>query len=177
MDKKRRTAEAVEAVTEAAGVNTTAPVDVAAMKKMVTDFQLGMQMVLEGYSRVFSALAGMEPDVTNTSTVPGDAVTVDAASTPDTEKQEKTPEKQEKVSKAPEETKPATETKEENAQNQDAASTISYDDLKRVVIAKIEQNQENNQKIGGLVKKYGVKNIGELDAKQREAFMSELAAV
>ena len=190
MDKKRRTAEAVEAV-EAAGVNTTnttTPVDAAAITKMVTDFQEGMQMVLEGYSKVFSSLAGMQPSVINTSTVPGDSTedstSIDAASTPDTEKQEKTPEKQEKVSKAPEETKPskrtkkpATETKEENAQNQDAASTISYDDLKRVVIAKIEQNQENNQKIGGLVKKYGVKNIGELDAKQREAFMSELAAV
>lgn len=180
MDKKRRTAEAVEAV-EAAGVNTTTPVDAAAMKNMITDFQEGMQMVLEGYSRVFSALAGMQAesvfDASITSTVPAADGAVEADSTPDLEKQEK-------VSKAPEETKPskktkkpATETKEENAQNQDAASTISYDDLKRVVIAKIEQNQENNQKIGGLVKKYGVKNIGELDVKQREAFMSELAAV
>lgn len=199
MDKKRRTVDAADAAEsiEAAGVNITTPVDAEAIKKAVTDFQEGMQMVLRGYSRVFSALAGMEPGVTNTSTVPGDStedsISIDAASTPDAEKQEKTPEKApektpektpEKASAAPEETKPskktkkpATESKEENAQNQDASSTISYDDLKRVVIAKIEQKQENNQKIGELVKKYDVKNIGELDAKQREAFMSELAAI
>lgn len=201
MDKKRRTAteatESIEAATEAAGVNTTTPVDVAAMKKMVTDFQEGMQMVLEGYSRVFSALAGMKVEsVANTSTVPGDSVenhaAIDATSTPDAEKSEK----QEKISKAPEETKSSKKSKksdsnheeekvearteapkEENTETTDASSTISYDDLKRVVIAKIEQKQENNQKIGELVKKYGVKNIGELDAKQREAFMSELAAI
>lgn len=192
MDKKRRTATETTEATEAAGVNTTnttntiTPVDAAAIKKMVTDFQEGMQMVLEGYSKVFSALAGMQPSVINTSTDTTDSAdsvveavagTVEVVSAPAAEKQEK-------ISKAPEETKPskktkksATETKEENTETTDASSTISYDDLKRVVIAKIEQKQENNQKIGELVKKYGVKNIGELDVKQREAFMSELAAI
>ena len=199
MDKKRRTATEVTEATEAAGVNTTnttTPVDAAAITKMVTDFQEGMQMVLEGYSKVFSALAGMQYD---TSTVSGDSVedpaTIDATSTPDAEKSENQ-EKQEKISKAPEETKSSKKSKksdsnheeekvearteapkEENTETTDASSTISYDDLKRVVIAKIEQKQENNQKIGELVKKYGVKNIGELDVKQREAFMSELAAI
>ena len=187
MDKKRRTAEAAETTTEAAGVNITTPVDVAAMKKMVTDFQEGMQMVLEGYSKVFSSLAGMQPSVINTSTDTTDSAdsVVEAAAgtafTPAVEKsEEKTVEVPEKASddKPSKKTKKsATETKEENTETTDASSTISYDDLKRVVIAKIEQKQENNQKIGELVKKYGVKNIGELDAKQREAFMSELAAI
>ncbi len=54
---------------------------------------------------------------------------------------------------------------------------ISQDDVTKIIVQKIKQNRSNNQKIGQILKTYGVVKVGELDPKKYEAFVTDLAAL
>ena len=82
-------------------------------------------------------------------TVPSEAETVDAADAPDAEAQ-------------PDASEPT--------------STVSIDDITKIIVQKIKQNRKNNEKIGSILKTYGVAKVGDLPASKYEAFLTDLSA-
>ena len=56
-------------------------------------------------------------------------------------------------------------------------STVTQDDVTRVIVQKIKQVRSNNAKIGQILKTYGVSKVGELPASKYEAFLTDLAAL
>ena len=55
------------------------------------------------------------------------------------------------------------------------AVTISKDDITSVIVAKIKQKRSNNEKIGQLLKTYGVGQLSELPASKYEAFLADIS--
>ncbi len=88
---------------------------------------------------------------------------------------------------AVEESEEATEAESENPKNSEMpknpelpknpAPAISLDDVTKIIVQKIKQDRGNNQKIGQILKTYGVAKVGELDPKKYEAFVTDLAAL
>ena len=56
-------------------------------------------------------------------------------------------------------------------------STVSIDDITKIIVQKIKQNRKNNEKIGSILKTYGVAKIGDLPASKYEAFLTDLSAI
>ncbi len=55
------------------------------------------------------------------------------------------------------------------------AVTISKDEITAVIVAKIKQKRSNNEKIGQLLKTYGVGQLSELPASKYEAFLADIS--
>ena len=55
------------------------------------------------------------------------------------------------------------------------AVTISKDEITAVIVAKIKQKRSNNEKIGQLLKTYGVGQLSELPAAKYEAFLADIS--
>ena len=83
-------------------------------------------------------------------TVPSTAETVDAADAPDAETQP-------------------------DASEQTGAVTL--DDITKIIVQKIKQNRKNNEKIGSILKTYGVAKVGDLPASKYEAFLTDLSSI
>lgn len=71
----------------------------------------------------------------------------------------------------PAEAKPAAEEKPEKR------SVVTKDDLAKVIFAKIRKDSTANERIGKLVTSYGVEHVSDLDDKQREKFLTDLATI
>ena len=56
-------------------------------------------------------------------------------------------------------------------------STVSLDDITKIIVQKIKQNRSNNAKIGSILKTYGVAKVGDLPASKYEAFLTDLSAI
>ena len=56
-------------------------------------------------------------------------------------------------------------------------STVSLDDITKIIVQKIKQNRSNNEKIGSILKTYGVAKVGDLPASKYEAFLTDLSAI
>lgn len=56
-------------------------------------------------------------------------------------------------------------------------STVSLDDITKIIVQKIKQNRSNNEKIGSILKTYGVAKVGELPVSKYEAFLTDLSAI
>ena len=56
-------------------------------------------------------------------------------------------------------------------------STVSIDDITKIIVQKIKQNRSNNAKIGSILKTYGVAKVGDLPASKYEAFLTDLSAI
>lgn len=56
-------------------------------------------------------------------------------------------------------------------------TTLTQDDITRVIVQKIKQNRSNNEKIGQLLKAHGVSKVSELPAAKYEAFLTDLSAI
>jgi len=85
----------------------------------------------------------------------------------------------------PEATEPVTETEktepapsaEEKKPKEESASSVTLDDVTQVIVQKIKQNRNNNEKIGSLLKTYGVSKVGELPSSKYEAFLTDISAI
>ena len=55
------------------------------------------------------------------------------------------------------------------------APGITLDDVTKIIVQKIKKNRSNNEKIGHILKAYGVAKVGELDASKYEAFLTDLS--
>ena len=58
-----------------------------------------------------------------------------------------------------------------------AATTVTQDDITKIIVQKIKADRSNNGKIGQLLKNYGAARVSELPAEKYEAFITELAAI
>ena len=63
----------------------------------------------------------------------------------------------------------------QKAEPEQAAVTISKDEITAVIVAKIKQKRSNNEKIGQLLKTYGVGQLSELPAAKYEAFLADIS--
>ena len=63
----------------------------------------------------------------------------------------------------------------QKAEPEQPAVTISKDDITSVIVAKIKQRRSNNEKIGQLLKTYGVGQLSELPAAKYEAFLADIS--
>lgn len=63
------------------------------------------------------------------------------------------------------------------AGSEEAASTVTQDDITRIIVQKIKQNRSNNEKIGSILKSYGVAKVSDLPAAKYEAFVTDLSAI
>lgn len=56
-------------------------------------------------------------------------------------------------------------------------SSLSLDDIIKTIVRLIKQDPSNNQKIGEIVKNYGVAKVHELPPEKFTAFMEDLAGL
>ncbi len=64
-----------------------------------------------------------------------------------------------------------------DAKNTPAAPVISVDDITKIIVQKIRQNRNTNEKIAAILKTYGVAKVSELPADKYEAFLTDLSAI
>ena len=57
------------------------------------------------------------------------------------------------------------------------ATSVSVDDITKIIVQKIKQNRKNNEKIGAILKTYGASKVGELPEDKYEAFLTDLSAI
>ena len=60
---------------------------------------------------------------------------------------------------------------------EETVSSVTADDITKVIVRKIKQNRGNNEKIGAVLKTYGVAKVSELPASKYEAFLTDVAAI
>ena len=70
-----------------------------------------------------------------------------------------------------------TQPKEPVALPEPAASSLTIDDITKVIVSKIKQDRSNNEKIEKLVQSFGVQSVKAIPPERFEAFMTELAAI
>lgn len=58
-----------------------------------------------------------------------------------------------------------------------SAVTITKDDITAVIVAKIKKKRDNNEKIGQLLKTYGVAQLSDLPAEKYEAFLAGVSQI
>ena len=57
------------------------------------------------------------------------------------------------------------------------ARPITTDDITKIIVRKIKQNKANNERIGLVLKTYGVERVSDLKPEQYESFITDLAAL
>lgn len=93
------------------------------------------------------------------------------ADTADTPPWEDTSQKAEPPEKAP----GADKSTEPPAEQKPRAPILTKDDITSVIVAKIKQKRSNNEKIGQLLKAYGVSALSDLPAEKYEAFLTDIS--
>ena len=58
-----------------------------------------------------------------------------------------------------------------------SAATVTQDDITRIIVRKIKQDRSNNEKIGAILKTYGVSKVSDLPAIKYEAFLTDLSQI
>ena len=150
-----------EKKTKVSEQENTVSVDMAKLTEGISLVFSGAVKMLEAVRRVDVGL------VLNTVNVPvvvdtGEELTIEEAVPVPDEPQEKTEEK----------------TQEEKSQKPgNIARPIITDDITRIIVRKIKQNKDNNEKIGQVLKTYGVERVSDLKPEQYEAFVTDLAAL
>lgn len=93
------------------------------------------------------------------------------ADTADTPPWEDTSQKEEPPDKAPGADKPT----EPPAEQKPRLPILTKNDIASVIVAKIKQKRSNNEKIGQLLKAYGVGALSDLPAEKYEAFLTDIS--
>ena len=94
----------------------------------------------------------------------------------DTSQKEDTGQKEELPDKAPGADKPTEPPAATSpAQQKPCAPIFTKDDITSVIVAKIKQKRSNNEKIGQLLKAYGVGALSDLPAEKYEAFLTDIS--
>lgn len=55
------------------------------------------------------------------------------------------------------------------------APGITQDDITKIIVQKLKKDRSNNEKIGAILKTYGVAKVSELPAEKYEAFLTDLS--
>lgn len=57
----------------------------------------------------------------------------------------------------------------------DQSQTVTVDDITKIIVRKVKQDRSNNEKIGSILKTYGVARVSELPAAKYEAFLTDIS--
>lgn len=63
----------------------------------------------------------------------------------------------------------------ENPQKAEPATTVTADDITKVIVRKIKQDRSNNEKVAAVLKTYGVAKVSELPKDKYEAFLTDIS--
>ena len=63
------------------------------------------------------------------------------------------------------------------AETPPAVSTVTQDDITKIIVRKIKQDRSNNEKIGAILKTYGVSKVSDLLAAKYEAFLTDISQI
>ena len=147
----------------------------------------GLKMTFEGMAMVFDSIGAdmVAPAVKvedAKAAVPADKSAEDkAGGVEETKSEEPNMSPDAEVQSAADDTVPsAAETVDAAEAQLDASeptSTVSLDDITKIIVQKIKQNRSNNAKIGSILKTYGVAKVGDLPASKYEAFLTDLSAI
>ena len=164
--------------------------DAAAPNVIAVDarkLSLGLKMTFEGMAMVFDSL-GVDVGVPAVKTDDAKAaIQADKSAEDKAGGVEETVSEEHNTAPAAEEQSPATEAEnvdtaegtatEAQPDASEATSTVSLDDITKIIVQKIKQNRSNNAKIGSILKTYGVAKVGDLPASKYEAFLTDLSAI
>ncbi len=64
---------------------------------------------------------------------------------------------------------------QEQPPQKEQISTITADDLTKIIVQKIKQNRSNSEKIGAILKTYGAAKVSELPPDKYEAFITDVS--
>ena len=53
--------------------------------------------------------------------------------------------------------------------------TVTVDDITKIIVRKVKQDRTNNEKIGSILKTYGVARVSELPTAKYEAFLTDIS--
>lgn len=70
---------------------------------------------------------------------------------------------------------PKEEAKSKETEKPQPASTVTADDITKIIVQKIKQNRSNSEKIGSILKTYGAVKVSELPADKYEAFLTDVS--
>ena len=123
--------------------------------------------ILDGYSNGISGQAGQEEkengETTGTGAVDDHDSADDAAVADPADTVEEPAQKEEKASS------------KKAAGKQEAAPSVTQDDITKIIVQKLKKDRSNNEKIGAILKTYGVAKVSELPAEKYEAFLTDLS--
>ena len=163
--------------------------EVKAQTVTVDAYKLGqaLRMTFEGVALVFDAL-GTDTDLdglVKTDQIDGKDVQKEAESACDSGHGETTVDPADKSEEAAGETglpwnghmdlAVADKAAEEPKAVPEETSKITMDDVTKIIVQKIKKNRSNNEKIGQILKAYGVAKVGELPDTKYEAFLTDLS--
>ena len=69
------------------------------------------------------------------------------------------------------------ESEPEQPQTEAAPSSLTLDDITKVIVGKVKQNQATSDAIGKLVQSFGVATVKQIPVERYEEFMTKLAAL
>ena len=58
---------------------------------------------------------------------------------------------------------------------QETTSSVTQDDITKIIVQKLKKDRSNNEKIGAILGTYGVAKVSELPAEKYEAFLTDLS--
>ena len=123
----------------------------------------------EGDAQDDTAAAEETAEDTEDNSFPAD--TADTPPWEDTSQKEDTSQEEDTSQKDEAPDKPA----EPPAEQKPRVPILTKDDITSVIVAKIKQKRSNNEKIGQLLKAYGVGALSDLPAEKYEAFLTDIS--
>ena len=69
------------------------------------------------------------------------------------------------------------QTKQDASSKEKPVVTITKDDITKVIVTKIKKKRDNNEKIGQLLKTYGVAQLSDLPVEKYEAFLADVSQI
>lgn len=146
----------------------------------------GLKTTFEGVAMVFDSI-GVEADIT----VPvaegkpsvqamketGDGAEVKAAEGKGSAATTEEKSEAQAVTAVPVEKAEATTEKTPAEEPAPSVPSVTIDDITKIIVQKIKKNRSNNEKIGAILKTYGVSKVGELPTDKYEAFLTDLSAI
>lgn len=69
------------------------------------------------------------------------------------------------------------QTKQDASGKEKPVVTITKDDITKVIVTKIKKKRDNNEKIGQLLKTYGVAQLSDLPVEKYEAFLADVSQI
>ncbi len=106
------------------------------------------------------------------------SLTEEPVFTPVEEMPEEAPIMEVPTDEPPAEEEPEEKKQEESpAETPPAVSTVTQDDITKIIVRKIKQDRSNNEKIGAILKTYGVAKVSDLPAAKYEAFLTDISQI